>query len=324
MQNNRDELWDVLKGIGIILVILGHMGLWNEFIYSFHMPLFFFLSGVLYKNRTCKELISYIKLRLLIPYLIWSVGLTLIAYFAASLWRNGILDKFSRLKEAFINIFLGGGPLNVIEVCPAIWYLTATIIVLIIYSIINRIKKVRYKNAVIMICALLGVVLAINGEMGLFNIVAALLAVPFWHAGRCFRDRKYILDNGLLYFFRGGVFTAANILLTKINGRVHMYRGILGKSFLLFYINAFCGIAMCVCIAYIIKKLHLKYICRILAILGKRTLGILCIHMILIYGFKLIFFNDFILFLCVLLISYSVAVIWDRVYCRILNTLINC
>lgn len=204
MQDNRDELWDVLKGIGIILVILGHMGLWNEFIYSFHMPLFFFLSGVLYKNRTCKELISYIKLRLLIPYLIWSVGLTLIAYFAASLWRNGILDKFSRLKEAFINIFLGGGPLNVIEVCPAIWYLTATIIVLIIYSIINRIKKVRYKNAVIMICALLGVVLAINGEMGLFNIVAALLAVPFWHAGRCFRDRKYILDNGLLYLFLGG------------------------------------------------------------------------------------------------------------------------
>ena len=39
---------DLLKGIGIILVLLGHLpinGIMHMLIYSFHMPLFFFCSG---------------------------------------------------------------------------------------------------------------------------------------------------------------------------------------------------------------------------------------------------------------------------------------
>lgn len=42
---------DIAKGIGIILVILGHSGVNSEikdFIYGFHMPLFFVISGYLY------------------------------------------------------------------------------------------------------------------------------------------------------------------------------------------------------------------------------------------------------------------------------------
>lgn len=53
--NKRNELLDILKGFAIILVVLGHsvqylLGNNNEnwlfsFIYSFHMPLFMFISG---------------------------------------------------------------------------------------------------------------------------------------------------------------------------------------------------------------------------------------------------------------------------------------
>lgn len=43
---------DACKGIGILLVVLGHVtdsgGLLNRSIYLFHMPLFFFLSGYLH------------------------------------------------------------------------------------------------------------------------------------------------------------------------------------------------------------------------------------------------------------------------------------
>lgn len=50
MLNTRVEWVDVAKGIGIILVVLGHNQSPDyiiKFIYSFHMPLFFFLSGYL-------------------------------------------------------------------------------------------------------------------------------------------------------------------------------------------------------------------------------------------------------------------------------------
>ena len=53
--HKRDDLLDIAKDIGIMLVVLGHtlQGFYTDFdnnlafrlIYSFHMPLFFFISG---------------------------------------------------------------------------------------------------------------------------------------------------------------------------------------------------------------------------------------------------------------------------------------
>lgn len=46
----RDETIDVLKGIAILLVVLGHIAAapkLTSVIYSFHMPLFIFISGYL-------------------------------------------------------------------------------------------------------------------------------------------------------------------------------------------------------------------------------------------------------------------------------------
>ena len=54
MKTQRIQWIDQLKGIGIVLMLLGHVcnatfgvfpGIVNFIIYSFHMPLFFFLSG---------------------------------------------------------------------------------------------------------------------------------------------------------------------------------------------------------------------------------------------------------------------------------------
>lgn len=54
--NQRSSEFDILKGIGILLVIIGHVcyylmkggggwANWHRIIDSFHMPLFFFVSG---------------------------------------------------------------------------------------------------------------------------------------------------------------------------------------------------------------------------------------------------------------------------------------
>ncbi len=69
---------DIAKGIGIILVILGHLiknynnilfGGIHDWIYSFHMPLFFILSGMTFSH---KRRIPDLAIRLLLPYIIWS------------------------------------------------------------------------------------------------------------------------------------------------------------------------------------------------------------------------------------------------------------
>jgi len=95
---NRDIFLDIAKGLAIILVVLGHVIqgsserfddlLWFRVIYSFHMPLFVFLSGavaaIAFKSDriqnglgavllTDKTKIQKAAIRLLLPFIAWCV-----------------------------------------------------------------------------------------------------------------------------------------------------------------------------------------------------------------------------------------------------------
>ena len=87
-EQSRADWIDVLKGIGIILVVIGHVntkGFLVQWLYTFHMPLFFALSGyILYKfgknipfqkfllKRTKSILWPFILFRLLL-FIYWIV-----------------------------------------------------------------------------------------------------------------------------------------------------------------------------------------------------------------------------------------------------------
>ena len=70
-------LWiDWIKIIGIYLIVLGHMSApGNDFIYVFHVPLFFITSGYLaQKSRfLLKVCVSKMYMRLIIPSIVWLI-----------------------------------------------------------------------------------------------------------------------------------------------------------------------------------------------------------------------------------------------------------
>ena len=78
---NRLDYIDIYKGIGVILMVMGHIEFgktFDHFIHAFHMPMFFFISGYLYKHKTKDELsfVSFMinKARaLLIPYVAFGI-----------------------------------------------------------------------------------------------------------------------------------------------------------------------------------------------------------------------------------------------------------
>ena len=52
VQRPDREYWNIMKGIGIICVVIGHSWMqMQNFVYAFHMPLFFFISGYLYDEE---------------------------------------------------------------------------------------------------------------------------------------------------------------------------------------------------------------------------------------------------------------------------------
>ncbi|GAB4140645.1 MAG: acyltransferase [Cyanobacteria bacterium J069] len=90
-QTQRISFIDYAKGIGIFLVVLGHAlrglvgtvfepnaltQMLDQWIYAFHMPLFFFLSGFFIERSVSQPFGSVVanKLKTIIyPYLVWSV-----------------------------------------------------------------------------------------------------------------------------------------------------------------------------------------------------------------------------------------------------------
>lgn len=82
---NRDFQLDAIKGFAIVLVVLGHTfqmyfaegndAFWGHVVYSFHMPLFFFVSGYLayssMRHYSGGELIGKRFVNLVVPFLSW-------------------------------------------------------------------------------------------------------------------------------------------------------------------------------------------------------------------------------------------------------------
>lgn len=91
-ENRRSLALDIAKGIGILLVVLGHCPhIWTpvkQGIYSFHVPLFFLLSGMVWDRASHEEsgffnwaFLRKKTLRLLVPCFLWGLG-----YFLARAW----------------------------------------------------------------------------------------------------------------------------------------------------------------------------------------------------------------------------------------------
>jgi len=84
MDNKRIEYIDALKGFAIFLVIWGHIiiqlgsypNTTYSIIYSFHMPLFFIISGFFFKSSlklTPKDFLSKKSFQLLYPWFLWCI-----------------------------------------------------------------------------------------------------------------------------------------------------------------------------------------------------------------------------------------------------------
>lgn len=75
MNNIRIDWIDLTKGIAIFLMVCGHTSIplsISNWIWSFHMPLFFIISGILFNATKYPNFNLFIKKRgktLIIPYI---------------------------------------------------------------------------------------------------------------------------------------------------------------------------------------------------------------------------------------------------------------
>lgn len=124
MKDKRDYSFDVIKGVLIILVIVGHVihlftgnGGWSTnpvflTIYTFHMPLFIFISGFFSVSALRKPICEVVTVRfkrLIIPLLLYSTIIVCIFLCSPSVHDYSLLGGLYKCYRTYwflINIFL--------------------------------------------------------------------------------------------------------------------------------------------------------------------------------------------------------------------------
>lgn len=156
MKSGRLAYLDMVKGIGIIFVVMGHSQYLNEqiriVITSFHMPLFFIVSGMLISHiredeRPMREILKRKAKSMLVPYAVFS-AVYLAIYGGYYCFHLHMLKPETIMDYLIQTCGLGG--------MSVLWFLTALFFTeLAFFGLLKTCKNRR--AAVIAVCALCAV-----------------------------------------------------------------------------------------------------------------------------------------------------------------------
>lgn len=218
---------DVLYTIGIILVLIGHSHSsdWSTFrgtvldkaiifIYTFHMPLFFFISGFLFQNSKAIEAKGYKSwifekaIRLLSPYLLWSLIAAVPKYWVEN-------RSFAGVGKAIIDVFINPRA----SVWGHFWFLPVLFLTYMIFGAVRRVASsaVGEKKMIVGLLAttLIFYFLPINTPiLGLADLHTVLFFFAVGMSMNSFLSKKTIIIprwGGILWIV---VVTAACVYLT--------------------------------------------------------------------------------------------------------------
>ena len=285
IQFKRLDWIDMIKGIGIILVIIGHCvhleGGIHRWIFSFHMPMFFVFSGFFVKNDNLVNIIRKKTISLLIPYVIF-ILIGFLFTLSIPVWRKQLT-----LKGIISDIYLGS-PDNIN--ISSVWFLICLFITILLLVYCLKFEKYAPFIIISIVCA--GFCFAKYRNMIEFlpakrlplNIDVAMIALLFLAIGYYGKNKiitvvEYVKVSTSKNIIICAVFLLVSILLARLNGRVNLH-GLLFNNIILYILEACVGTCFAISLALILEKLNT--IKRILLFGGRNSLKVLGIQALLI------------------------------------------
>lgn len=279
-KKTRVDYFDIAKGIAILCMVIGHT-IKNKYIlniiFSFHMPLFFLISGYFFKKD--KNVIKKGFKRLIIPYIVTAISIIAIKTLSAILTKDDIISTISKWTFAALfgsssiegkNIITGE---NIIAI-GAIWFLLSLFFAQILLKVVLKIKKIKFQILILTVISGIGFILP-NYIWLPFSIETSLITVIFLYIGYIVRDKK-LLEKSIPTPIK------LVMLLLWIVVIFQKRVGCVSNQYSLYYITILgtvCGSYFILQISKLIEK-YTKYMKKILIYSGKHSLQILCIHLI--------------------------------------------
>ena len=278
--SKRIPFVDIAKAIAIFLVLMGHTvdsdTMSKTVIYSFHMPLFFMLSGFVMKSRasytkeTWKTFLGKRVWTMLFTYLLWGL----------------IYAKFS-FKHLLYILWGTRNTLIYAESLTSLWFLPVLFLASVMAEAVNAAaSRIKCNRALVlslfavgMLC--IGLILPTNEKYGYpFGADIAFTAAGFMLIGELAAmlfqmpfTQKPLL-SAVCFLVSAGCFIAYFLLVPQ-DGYVLMANSIYGNPFLFVFISLI-GSVMVISFSMLLQCV--KQDQKLLPYIGRNTLGIFILH----------------------------------------------
>ena len=271
MAKARNDSLDIAKGIGIILVVFGHtlspvmkghsiLEWIYSVIYTFHMPLFFFISGYFASKLITKpvskpELIKQRTIRLMIPYFVWAL---------IYLPMKVVMSQYARFHDEYkwYSIFFGNNPDG------QLWYLYVLFILSVLMILVVTKKNLAAFTTVFLVGSFMSGLIPFSIGFTSITLTFSLYQAGFFFLGTLTSvkfDYQKVTGNIYAFFLSLIVLISYSVILWFNNDEVWYLRAIV----------AACAIYAVLFLCNIINNTKAK---RPLVYLGKTSMEIYILH----------------------------------------------
>lgn len=283
IENQRLEYIDIAKAIGIFLVIMGHefsdsVNIYRRVIYSFHMPLFFFLSGLVFNQNRQDSFFCALKKRfygIYIPYIIWAC----------------FYSQSGSLKNLGYILYGTRETLTLAGSTAPLWYLealfVADIFVILFWRCARKLPDKYHEFLCLVGCIAfggIGVMMPHPADMGnLFAVDNAFVAAAFILMGTLFKKFFHIMSGlkgkqlGIICILLTALFSVGEYLWQRSEGAtlVVMSRADYGNLMSFTFLSV-TGIFLTLIFSILLSNMPCRK--KFLLYAGQNTLGILVVH----------------------------------------------
>lgn len=190
-EKKRIDYIDVTKALGMLAIMWGHIAVGKSvtFVYTFHIPLFFFLSGMVFVQDKYPDFWSFVKRRiqtLIVPYIIYS-------FITWAIWAVFSYVSHAKVESYWMPLletFIAQGSEGYLVHNVPLWFVSCLFVVELTYYWIAKLPDVWN----MIICVLMAVVSYVLVNYCTFfdfttlpwSIEVAMAAMVFYASGHLF------------------------------------------------------------------------------------------------------------------------------------------